>query len=236
MASYSGLVASLAQRYEDARACHEHALALGERYGMQFWLSTATAGCAIASGYLGDPRTSIDVLTPALEQWRSLGAGALVPFDLTHRGHLHLEVGELDNALADVDAALALADETTEHFFTAETHRVRATILRASQPEDLAAVRAGIGGGPFPRGGAGSLAVRVARRARLGRPAGNTYRRRRGPRARVARTCAHGRRRSGARTGACRRRRVALTLVSSPWRVGARRSWRSGRRRRARRR
>jgi len=141
VASYSGLVASLAQEFEHARACHEHALGLGERYGMQFWLSTATAGCAIASGYLGDPRAALDVLTPALEQWRSLGAGALVPFDLTHRAQLHLEVGELDNATADVDAALALAEETTEHFFTAETHRVRAAILFASEPDDLAAVR-----------------------------------------------------------------------------------------------
>jgi tetratricopeptide (TPR) repeat protein len=144
VASYSGLVASLSQRYEDARACHEHALALGERYGMQFWLSTATAGCAIASGYLGDPRTSIEVLTPALEQWQSLGAGALVPFDLTHRGYLHLAVGDVDAALADVDAALALAEATTEQFFTAETHRVRASILLAAHPDDLPAVRAAL--------------------------------------------------------------------------------------------
>jgi tetratricopeptide (TPR) repeat protein len=144
VASYSGLVASLSQRYEDARACHEHALALGERYGMQFWLSTATAGCAIASGYLGDPRTSIEVLTPALEQWQSLGAGALVPFDLTHRGYLHLAVGDVDAALADVDAALALAEATTEQFFTAETHRVRASILLAAHPDDIPAVRAAL--------------------------------------------------------------------------------------------
>jgi predicted ATPase len=108
---------------------------------MQFWLSTATAGCAIASGYLGDARAALEVLTPALEQWWNLGAGALVPFELTHRGHLHLQVGDLAEALSDVDAALALADETTEHFFTAETHRERAAILRALRPDDLAAVR-----------------------------------------------------------------------------------------------
>ena len=141
VASYSGLVASLAQRYDDARACHEHARAVGERYGMLFWLSTATAGCAIASGYLGDARAALEVLTPALEQWQALGAGALVPCDLTHRGHLLLQVGDLAGAIADVDAALALAEETTEHLFTAETHRVRAEILLASRPDDLAEVR-----------------------------------------------------------------------------------------------
>ncbi len=142
VASYSGLLASFSRRYDEARVTNEHVLAVAERFGMQFWLSTATAGRAIAIGHLGDPRTALDMLTPALAQWQSLGAGALVPFDTTERGYLHLQLGELADALADVDAALALAEHTTEHMFTAETRRVRAAVLLALDPVDVPAVRA----------------------------------------------------------------------------------------------
>jgi class 3 adenylate cyclase/tetratricopeptide (TPR) repeat protein len=141
VASYAAMVASFAQRFDDTLSWYEHATAIAERYGMQFWLSTATMGRAIALGYLGDPRGALDILTPALEQWRSLGAGALVPLDTTHRGYLRLQIGDLTDALADVDDALALAEDTTEHLFSAEAHRVRGAILLAMDRNDVAAAR-----------------------------------------------------------------------------------------------
>jgi tetratricopeptide (TPR) repeat protein len=136
VASYAALIESLAGRFEQSRELHEQAIAVAQRYGMQFWISTATAGRAIALAHLGEPRAALEMLDPAMEQWKNLGAGALLPYDLTQRALMHLRLGDLRTALADVDDALARADDTTEHLFTADAHRARAVILRALDPGD----------------------------------------------------------------------------------------------------
>lgn len=136
VASYAALIESLAGRFERGRELHERAIAVAERYGMQFWISTATAGRAVALAHLGEPRVALDMLIPAMEQWHNLGAGALLPYTLTQRALMRVQLGDLPTALADVDEALASADSTTEHLFTAETHRMRAAILRAIDPHD----------------------------------------------------------------------------------------------------
>jgi class 3 adenylate cyclase/tetratricopeptide (TPR) repeat protein len=141
VASYAALIEGLAGRYDRSRDLHEQAIAVAQRYGMQFWLSTATAGRAISLAHIGEPRAALEMLAPAMEKWQSLGAEALLPFDIAQRALMHLQLGELAEALADADESLRRAERTTEHVFTAETHRTRASILRALDVDDVAGVR-----------------------------------------------------------------------------------------------
>jgi predicted ATPase len=55
------------------------------------------------------------------------------------RADIDRDVGEIEIALASVDAALAEARQTGEHWYDAESHRVRGNILLARYPTDGAA-------------------------------------------------------------------------------------------------
>jgi predicted ATPase len=50
----------------------------------------------------------------------------------------------LEAALAEIDGALALADETGEHWFDAELHRIRGEILIKQNPADPALAEAAL--------------------------------------------------------------------------------------------
>jgi hypothetical protein len=127
--SYAAWVAILAGRFEDGLALHEEARSIAERYGMLFWAVAGTSGRAIGTGFLGSPRDAIELLAPSLEQWQELGAGAFLPFVIAQRALLHLELHQGASALEDIDFAIEHAARTSEDFFSAEAHRIRAAIL-----------------------------------------------------------------------------------------------------------
>jgi tetratricopeptide (TPR) repeat protein len=140
--SYAAWIAILAGRFEDGRALHEEASAIADRYGMLFWAVAGSSGRAIGLGFLGSPRDAIELLAPSLEQWRELGAGAFLPFVIAQRALLHLQLHQAEHALEDVDFALEHATRTSEDFFSAEAHRIRAAILLELDPQASEAARA----------------------------------------------------------------------------------------------
>jgi tetratricopeptide (TPR) repeat protein len=134
--SYRGWLANVDGRYTDARALHEQVIAIGERNGLLFWTATGTCQWAIARGHLGEPDWAIEVLEPAIEQWRALGAETFVPYLRTQLGEIRLGHGQHAEALADVERAIEQADRTGEQWFSAESHRVRGAILQRMDPDD----------------------------------------------------------------------------------------------------
>lgn len=142
VSSYAAWVEILARRFEQGRALHAETTAIAERYGMLFWTAAGRSGDAIGGGHLGEPGAAIAALAETIELWRSLGAEAFLPFVVTQRAELRLLTDDPEEALADVDQALADASRTTEHFFTAEAHRLRAAILLARDPGATSAARA----------------------------------------------------------------------------------------------
>ena len=119
-------------------ALHERVIGIGEEYGLLFWTATGTCHWAISRGHLGEPEQAIEILEPAIEQWRALGAETFVPCFRTHLAEIRLGLQQYDRALADVERAIEQANRTGEEWFAAESHRVRGTILHRLHPDDLA--------------------------------------------------------------------------------------------------
>jgi tetratricopeptide (TPR) repeat protein len=142
VSSYAAWVAILAERFDEGRLLHEHTTQLAERYEMLFWLAAGQSGTAIGLGYAGEPRAALEQLEPAMGLWQALGAAAFLPFVVTQRAQIRMSIGELREALADVDQALDQAEATNEHFFSAESHRIRAAILLQLDPAAVDVARA----------------------------------------------------------------------------------------------
>jgi tetratricopeptide (TPR) repeat protein len=142
VSSYAAWLAILAEEYDEGRALHSHTTELAERYGMFFWLAAGRSGIAIGLGHSGDPLGALAQLDESIGLWQALGAQAFLPFVVTQRALIRMGVDALAEALADVDEAIARADATNEHFFSAESHRVRAAILARLDPAGVDAPRA----------------------------------------------------------------------------------------------
>jgi class 3 adenylate cyclase/predicted ATPase len=135
--SYDGWLANLTGRYEEGRTIHEQTIAIGQQYGLVFWVATGTCHWAISRAHLGELEEAVVILEPAIEQWRALGAEAFVPCLRTHLAEIRLALGQVDAALHDVDQALAQAERTGERWFSAESHRVRAAVMCRISPRHL---------------------------------------------------------------------------------------------------
>lgn len=129
--TYAGWLANLEGRHGDACRHIEQVVEVSERHGFAFWLATAACHAAISEGYAGDAAEGAARLAAGIAQWRDLGAGVFVPCLLTDLAAIRLRVGTVDQALADIDAALALAEDSGERLFVAEERRVRAAVMRA---------------------------------------------------------------------------------------------------------
>ncbi|HEX2042989.1 MAG TPA: adenylate/guanylate cyclase domain-containing protein [Acidimicrobiales bacterium] len=128
--TYAGWLANLDGRFAEGLACQERTLELSQEYGFVFWMATCSCHAAISRAHLGEPIEAVETVTRSIAQWRALGAEAFVPCMQTHLAEIRLGLGAVDEALADVDDALRRAQRRGEQFFVAESHRVRAAILR----------------------------------------------------------------------------------------------------------
>jgi ATP/maltotriose-dependent transcriptional regulator MalT len=128
--TYAGWLANLDGRFAEGLACQERTLELSREYGFVFWMATCSCHAAISRAHLGEPIEAVETVTRSIAQWRALGAEAFVPCMQTHLAEIRLGLGAVDEALADVDDALRRAQRRGEQFFVAESHRVRAAILR----------------------------------------------------------------------------------------------------------
>lgn len=128
--SYAGWLANLDGRFTDGLELQQRMLEISERHGLAFWTAIAMCHAAISQAHLGDPEAGADSLAAGIARWRALGAEAFVPCLLTHLAEIRFDLGAIDNALGDVERALECAEATGELFFMAESHRIRAGILR----------------------------------------------------------------------------------------------------------
>jgi len=127
--TYAGWLANLEGRFAEGLDFQQQTLAISERYGLAFWNATATCHGAISRARLGDAG-AIDTLAGGIALWRGLGAEAFVSCLQTELAALRLDAGMTDEALRDIDQAIGWAEEREELFFVAESHRVRAAVLR----------------------------------------------------------------------------------------------------------
>jgi class 3 adenylate cyclase len=130
--------------FDQARRSVDELLELATRHGFDFWaVSGAMLGSTLsASVELAGPSPDLAVLRAEHEQQGALrsvitmiDSQAFVPFGLTREAQLLDVVDGHEPALAMLDRAEAVADQTGSRFYLAETWRTRAAVLRDVDPD-----------------------------------------------------------------------------------------------------
>jgi predicted ATPase len=91
-------------------------------------------GQILARGRLFDPEAGAKELREALGRWLERGNKFAAPFFYGMLADLEAMTGRIDNALASMEAGLALAKETGDRWADALLHRLRGDILLKRDP------------------------------------------------------------------------------------------------------
>lgn len=100
---------------------------------MQAW---ARAQTHLQAGERGEAATALSEMQDAIRAFRDTGAGIAVPFFLTLLAEAQAASGLGDAGLDHIDEALRLSEAGGEHWYEAESLRVRAVLL-AMRPDRL---------------------------------------------------------------------------------------------------
>ncbi len=92
-------------------------------------------GAEVARGWLlareGDPGAGLALIGSAVDRMRDTGQRAFWTLSLGKLAEVHRQAGQLHEALAVVEEALALANDSGQRFYEAELHRIRGELLVA---------------------------------------------------------------------------------------------------------
>ncbi len=139
------LSAILHQLHRDAPAVQRQAEAahhLRRQHGiMTAWPGWDACLLGWVAGMEGQEAAGIAQTTRGLEESARAGSRLLNAYFMTLLAELYGRVGQLERALQTLDAALALAKQTGEQWWSADMHRLRGELLRA-QGDDRAAEQA----------------------------------------------------------------------------------------------
>jgi predicted ATPase len=113
-------------------------LDLGREHGMAFWLALGEMQLHWARAWLGDRESGMTGLREALAEYLGQGNKVFVPLYQSRLAELEAEGQDADGALQRIDDALALANETGDHWTDALLHRIRGKILLKHDPANPA--------------------------------------------------------------------------------------------------
>jgi predicted ATPase len=95
-------------------------------------------GSALMEGWLiaeqGNPQAGLDVARCGFELLLTCGSRISMPLFGAQMASAEARAGKIDEALKRVDWTLRIADETGQHFFDSELHRLRGGFLLACEP------------------------------------------------------------------------------------------------------
>jgi predicted ATPase len=111
---------------------------LSREHGMALWLAFGEVQSSWARARLGDGETEITELRRALAAYFDTGNKLLAPLFQGQLAELEAEGNDADGALRRIDEALALANETGEHWTDSLLHRIRGAILLKRNPPNTA--------------------------------------------------------------------------------------------------
>lgn len=103
-----------------------HAYACAMAHVMQAW---ARAQGRLLAGQLPEAKAALVDMQDAIGLFRDTGAGIVVPFFLTLLAEAQAECGQAAAGIGHVDEALRLSEAGGEHWYQAESLRVRAALL-----------------------------------------------------------------------------------------------------------
>jgi predicted ATPase len=111
---------------------------LGREHGMALWLALGEVDSNWARARLGDREGGMTELRQALVAYLGQGNKLFVPLFQGRLAELEAEGNDADGGLRRIDEALALANETGEHWADALLHRIRGELLLKRDPANPA--------------------------------------------------------------------------------------------------
>jgi class 3 adenylate cyclase/tetratricopeptide (TPR) repeat protein len=125
----------------DAVAARREATAIAgvsQEHGMELFAAWSALALAWTEGRLDDRLAGSRNLGQALSDYGALGMRSFVPLYEGLRAQLDAEGPSIDSALARIEDALAIADQTGEHWTDSMLHRIHGEILLKRDPSNLA--------------------------------------------------------------------------------------------------
>jgi predicted ATPase len=117
----------------------EAAVDLCRQHGLSVFLAYSSVHRLWIRWKLGEQAEGATAMRHAVRRVRELGLRLGLPWCLAMLAEVEMEAGEVGAGLASIDAAVAEARCTGERHYLAECHRLRAEILLARDPLDIAA-------------------------------------------------------------------------------------------------
>ncbi len=107
--------------------------------GLSVWTAS---GLMLAGWAKEDPREAIELIRSGMMEGSRLGQRIGAPFYICMLADRQLEAGEVEDARMTAQMALSVADETQNHYWDVELHRLLGDIELASPGRDVAAAKA----------------------------------------------------------------------------------------------
>jgi len=123
---------------EAGRRAAESLLEVSQKHGLGLYLAFGALASTWASARLGDRMTGMTELRQAMAAFAEQGNKSYAPIFQGRLAEFEAEGQDADSALARIDEALAIAQQTGEHWTDAFLHRIRGDILLKSDPENPA--------------------------------------------------------------------------------------------------
>ncbi len=130
-ATYLALLQQLRADTATFRRQAEEALELATEFEGTYYRAWAAILVAYAETLGSPPATGVARLRSAIESFKETGARLRLPYYLALLADAHLRKGEADAGLVVVEEALSHGRETSERWWDAELHRLRAELLLA---------------------------------------------------------------------------------------------------------
>ena len=128
--SYESVFAIMQNDAETAHRAAESLIAVAQEHGTKLYLGVARVYASWARASLGQSSADQKEFQQALAAYTGEGNKFYVPFFLGLLAAMQVETqGEKEGAAARIDEALALAEQTGEHWTDAFLHRIRGEII-----------------------------------------------------------------------------------------------------------
>lgn len=125
-----------------ARQHAGRAVQIAAEFGFTSWLGAGMTNMKIAEALEGEPDSAIPAIEYCLTAWRGAGAASSATQFGLGLALAYRTAGRPSDALAALDAALAVAEQSNERFIEAELHRVAGELIADTEPDNPAGVAA----------------------------------------------------------------------------------------------
>jgi class 3 adenylate cyclase/predicted ATPase len=126
----------LCREHWSAQERAEAAVAITQEWGFPMWLAASTVCRGWAQAVQGEGAAGIAQMRQGLVNWQTLGVALLEPYWLTLLAAAYGQVGQPEEGLCVLSEALSILNSNGEHFWEAELHRLKGTLLLAQSSDN----------------------------------------------------------------------------------------------------